>query len=758
VSRAGRITRRVFLAGAGAAAAGLAVGYYVYRRPFPNPLEGEAGEGEAVFSPFVKIPVEGPVTVIVPRAEMGQGVTTTLAALVAEELDLRLDQIEVEHGPAASAYANIAVMEDGIPFPRFDDSTLVEMMRSGMGVVGKFLAMQVTGGSSSTVDGFERMRRAGAHAREALKAEAARRWQVEPATLRTAEGRVTNPASGEGFAYGELALDAANVGLAAEPVLRDPAEWKLLGKPQPRVDMAAKVTGAPIFGVDVDLPGMVFATIRMNPHFGGAIRSLDDSAALALPGVEKVIRLETYLGHGFGVVARSTWHAMRGADAVKVEWENPQSGLDDAALWAGLENALDESGSNFRNDGDVERAFAGAPAEAMVEAEYRVPFLAHAAMEPMNATAHFRDGRLDLWAPNQSPTLVRMACAREASISQDDTRVHTTSLGGGFGRRLDVDYAVYATRLAMETRGRPVKAIWTREEDTAHDMYRPAAIGRFRARLGTDGVPQALDMKIASPSIVASVLPRLYPRLPAPGSDAAIVDGSYNQPYAIENCRVTGVVAANPGVPVGFWRAVGNSFNGFFHEGFMDEIAVAGGIDPVELRLRLMADHPAAIGVVEKVAEMADWSAPLAANRAKGFAFVTSFGSWVAEIVEISQTAGRIRVEKIWVAADVGRALDPGIVEAQLMSGALFGLSAAMFEEVNIEDGRTVQSNFHDYEPLRIHQSPQVEVAILQNAPKMGGVGEIGTPPAAPALANAVFALTGKRIRQLPLSREVEFA
>ncbi|MET0168757.1 MAG: molybdopterin cofactor-binding domain-containing protein, partial [Aliihoeflea sp.] len=416
------------------------------------------------------------------------------------------------------------------------------------------------------------------------------------------------------------------------------------------------------------------------------------------------------------------------------------------------------SGSSFRDDGDVENAFADAPRERMVEAEYRVPFLAHAAMEPMNATARFRDGQLEVWAPNQSPTLTRMACAREAGISQENCRVHTTSLGGAFGRRLEVDYAVFATRLAMETDGRPVKVIWTREEDTTHDMYRPAALGRFRARLGEDGLPQALDMKIASPSIIASLLPRLYPRLPAPGSDASIVDGSYNQPYSIANYRVSGIVADNPGVPVGFWRAVGNSFNGFFHEAFMDEIATAGGIDPVELRLRLMADHPAAIGVVEKVAQMADWSAPLPPNRAKGFAFAISFGSWVAEVVEVSETSGRIRVENIWVAADVGRALDPGIVEAQLMSGALFGLSAAMFEEVNFADGRAVQSNFHDYDPLRIHQSPRVEVAILQNAPKMGGVGEVGTPPAAPALANAIFALTGKRIRQLPLAREVDFA
>lgn len=758
MSRAGRITRRVFLGTAGAAAAGLAIGYYFYRRPFPNPLEAHAAEGEAVFSPFVKIAADGPITIIVPRAEMGQGVTTTLAALVAEELDVRLDQIAVEHGPAASAYANIGMLQDAVPFPRFDDSATVEMLRSGMGVVGKFLAIQGTGGSSSAIDAFERMRHAGALAREALKAEAARRWNVEASSLTTADATVANPASGEEFSYADLAVDAASVAYSGEPGLRPASAWTLLGRAQPRLDMEAKSTGAPIFGIDVALPDMVYGTVRMNPVLGGRMRGFNAAAAEAMPGVLKVVEIDTHLGHGVGIIARSTWHAFRAAEAVEIEWEGASADLDDAAVWERLEDAVSHNdGSTFRDDGEVDTAFADAPRERIVEAEYRVPFLAHATLEPMNATARFRDGRLHVWAPNQAPTLVRMACAREAGIAQDRCTIHTTSLGGGFGRRLETDYAVYATRLAMEAGGRPVKVTWTREEDTTHDTYRPAAIGRFRARIGEDGLPQALDMKIASPSIIASMLPRLYPSLSAMGADAAIVDGSYNQPYTIPDYRVAGI-KADIGLPLGFWRSVGNSYNGFFHEAFMDEIATAGGIDPVELRRRLMAEYPTALGVVEKVAEMANWSAQTAPNRAKGFAFATSFGSWVAEIVEVSEDSGRIRVEKIWIAADVGIALDPGIVETQLMSGALFGLSAAMFEEIGFEGGRAVQTNFDDYEPLRIHQSPQVEIAILQTASKMGGVGEVGTPPAAPALANAIFALTGRRVRRLPLAREVTFA
>lgn len=739
-------------------AGGLAVGYYYYRRPFPNPLLDELAEGEATFNPYLKIGSDDTVTVIVPRAEMGQGVTTTLAALVAEELDVDFDSVEVEHGPAASAYANFAMLEDGVPFPKFDESFIANLARDGMAVVGKFLALQGTGGSTSTVDAFERMRHAGAVAREALKAAAAQRLGVPADALRTEAGRVIADASGQGFSYGELALEAAARDLPSGIGLRPRGEWKLLGRSLPRNDMVAKVTGAPIFGVDVSLPDMVFATVRMSPRLGASMLSMDATAAEAMPGVVKVVPLDTYLGNGFGVIAKSTWHAFRAADAVEAQWGEAPYPADDAGLWAALEQAASASaGSSMRNDGNVDRAFADAPRERMVEAEYRVPFLAHAAMEPMNATARFADGVLDIWCPNQSPTLCRTVCAREAGISEADCRVHTTYLGGGFGRRIEMDYAVFATRLAMEADGRPVKVTWTREEDTTHDAYRPAALGRFQARLGEDGLPVALDMKIASPSTIASVLPRFFPSLSGMGPDATITDGSHNQPYTIPSYRVAGV-KADLKVPVGFWRAVGNSFNGYFHESFMDEIATAGGIDPVELRRRLMTDHPTALGAVNRVAEMAGWGEAVPAGRARGFAFTLSFGSWVAEIVEIADTPAGIRVEKVWIAADVGLALDPAIIEAQLVSGAIFGLSSAIDQQITFADGMVEQTNFHDFDAMRIHQCPQFEVSILENARRMGGVGEIGTPPAIPALANAVFALTGKRIRQLPLSREVAFA
>ena len=757
MSKLGKITRRGFLGLAALAAGGFAVGYYFYKKPFPNPLEDELAEGEATFNPFVKIASDDTITIIVPRAEMGQGVTTTLAALVAEELDVSLESVVVEHGPAATAYANIAMLSEAVPFPRFDQSTLAELARSGMAVVGKFLAVQGTGGSSSAVDAYEKMRMAGAAARETLKAAAAARLGVTVETLKTEAGRVIAD-RGESLSYGELAEDAALLPVPANIQLRPQADWKLLGKSLPRTDMRAKVTGAPIFGVDVTLPDMVFATVRMNPRLGGKMHSMDASAAEAMPGVIKVIPLESYLGSGYAVIARSTWHAFSAADAVVPRWAAAPYPKDQGEIWKQLEEAVSEpGGSVLRKDGNVEADFADAPQERVIEAEYRVPFLAHATMEPMNASARFHDGVLDIWAPNQVPTLVRTVCARELGIDEESCRVHTTYLGGGFGRRLEVDYALYAALIARETDGRPVKVIWTREEDTTHDMYRPAAIGRFRARIGDDGFPQAVDMRIAAPSVTRSFIGRLFPSLPMMGSDPTIVDGSYNQPYTIPSYRVTSVVAP-ASIPVASWRSVGNSYNGFFHECFMDEIAAAGGKDPVELRRKLMADHPTAIGVIDRVAEMADWGAQLPQGHARGFAFTYSFGTWVAEIVEVADTPAGIRIEKVWIAADLGLVLDPAIVETQLISGAIYGLSSATGQEITVADGVIEQTNFHDFDAMRMHQCPQFEVVILQTGARMGGAGEPGTPPAVAALANAVSALKGERMRRLPLSPNVIFA
>ncbi len=756
MSRLGTITRRTLLVGAAAIAGGAAFGVYSWRKPYPNPLEGELDPGEATFNPWLKIGADNAITIIVPRAEMGQGVTTTLAALVAEELDVTLDQVTVEHGPASFAYYNEAMADAG-PFPFWEDGLVARSMETGMRVVSKMLGLQGTGGSTSTRDAFDRMRMAGAVAREMLKEAAAARLQASLAGLSTAAGRVTEASSGRSLSYGELAADAAKL----EPrtvALRDPKDWTLLGKPQRRTDLLPKITGQPVFGIDTRLPDMLHGTVRMSPRFGAGARSANLDAARAMPGVVAVVPLSTPYGHGFGVIADTTWTAFRAAASIEVEWEDAAYPGDDDAIERRLAETLDRrDGGSLRDDGDVERAFADAPADRVIEAEYAVPYLAHATMEPMNATAWLRDGRLDIWCGNQAPTFVRSFCAEAAGLAEEAVEVHTPMLGGGFGRRAEIDAALYATHLAREAGGRPVKVTWSREEDITHDVYRPVAAGRFRARLGDDGLPVALDMNIAAPSPLRSILGRLFPSFTPAGPDRLLTEGAFDQPYTIPDYRVTGT-DADLAIPTGFWRSVGNSYNAFFHECFIDEIAAKGGIDPVALRLKLMADHPVAVKLVERVAEMSGWEKPAGPGRARGIAFCISFGTWVAEVVEIADTGAGIRIEKVWCAADLGTVLDPDIVRAQMMSAIVFGLSQSLGQQITFADGMVRQSNFHDFDAMRINQCPAIEVELLATSPRMGGAGEPGTPPAAAALANAVFALTGKRIRRLPLSEEADFA
>jgi isoquinoline 1-oxidoreductase subunit beta len=753
-----KIARRTFLTAVVAAAGGLAVGYYYYQREPANPLLAGKSDRETIFNPFVKIDAAGKITVIAPRAEMGQGVSTTLAALVAEELDVPLSMITVEHGPASGAYRNQAMLAEGAPYPSFDEGFGATSMRSVMRIVGKFLSLQVTGGSSSTIDAFDKMRQAGAITRELLKTAAAKQLNVDANTLITSNAMVSDPASGKSLSYAALASAAALLSPPLNITLRDPATWKILGKSQSRVDMHAKVTGAPIFGIDVRLPDMVFATVRMNPRLRGDLISFDASAAKSIKGVLDVIEIRSQTGSGFAVIATNTWAAFKGADAVKVEWGPAPYAATSEEQRNILQHALATGkGSALRDIGDVTSVMAAANGNSRIEAEYYVPHLAHATMEPMNATAQFKDGVLDIWSPNQAPTVVQGICAGIAGVEISKVNVHTTHMGGGFGRRGEIDFSLYATMIAMKTNGRPVKVTWTREEDMTHDTYRPASVASFKATRDAEGYPVAFDARIAAPSIIKSVLARTYPSISPMGPDRSVVDGSFNQPYAIQNLRVTGI-EPDINVPVGFWRSVGNSNNGFFHESFIDEMAHAAKIDPVTFRLKLMADYPVAHGTILKVAEMSNWTQPPATGHARGMAFTLAFGGWVAMVVEISSPPAGVKLEKVWCAADVGRVLDPNILKAQIISGAIYGLSSAMNQEITFADGMVEQKNFTDFDAMRIWQCPTFDVALLETAEHMGGAGEISTPPAAPALANAVFALTGKRIRQLPLSREVSFS
>ncbi|MXU64536.1 xanthine dehydrogenase family protein molybdopterin-binding subunit [Oceanomicrobium pacificus] len=757
MGRAGKITRRVFL-GVGAVAAGaVAFGYYKYKKPYANPLEAAAAEGDAVFNPYVVIAEDGTVTIIAPRAEMGQGVQTTLAALVAEEMDLTLDQVSVVHGPASAAYYNEAMLVEGGPFPVFDEGWMAEMTRSTMRIMSKFLALQVTGGSSATVDAFVKMREAGAAARIMLVEAAAAEWGVAADGLVTADGQVTDPASGQSLGYGPLAQAAVALAPPADVPLRPRADWKLLGQSQPRVDLREKVTGAPIFGIDVELPDMLHGTVKMSPRFWAGAASVDDSAALAVPGVRAVVPIETTTGRGFGIIADNTWAAFQGAEALDVTWEDAAYPADTEGQRAALDAAFAADPSfSLGGSGDAEAAL-GAAAE-VIEAEYEVPYLAHATMEPMNATAQITDGKLEIWTGTQAPGIVQMACAGLLGIESEDVTVYTTRLGGGFGRRGEVDFPLYAAALARETGGRPIKVTWTREEDTRHDTYRPMAKARYRGALGEDGTLAAMEVRVASPSILKSVMARTFPSLSAGGPEKIVLEGAFDQPVTVPDSAYHAHLA-DLDIPVGFWRSVGNSFNGFFHESFLDEAARAAGKDPLDFRLAMMGDpaHAPARAVLERVADMSGWGGPAVPGRGRGIAHTLSFGTWVAQVVEVEMQDEAVKIDRVWCAADCGLVLDPQNVQAQMMSGIVFGLSQALGQEITFVDGEVEQGNFYDFDAMRMHQCPEIEVALLETAPKMGGAGEPGTPPAPAALANAIFDATGLRIRRMPLSHEIDF-
>ncbi|MGV6812069.1 MAG: molybdopterin cofactor-binding domain-containing protein [Brevirhabdus sp.] len=742
MSRIGKIARRTFLVGSAAVVGGAAFGVWYVNRPAPNPLR--PGKGEAALTPFVFVTGEG-VTLIAPRAEMGQGTRTTWAALIAEELDVTLDAVEVIHGPPAKAYYNSALLGEALPGKGYDQSDFMHALGQQVGKVGKLLDMQVTGGSTSMKDGFERMRLAGATAREALKEAAAQRLGVRAEALGTESGAVIAP-DGSRIPYTELAEAAAQVDLR-EPKLRDPSEWKILGRSQPRVDMVEKSTGTAGFGIDVRLPGMKFAALMANPKRAG-MDGFDASGALAMDGVEQVIDL----GDAVAVVATNTWLAIQGAEAVEASWQPASYPSDTDAIFAQIEAAFDdEPNTTMRDDGDADTLPEGA---TELTARYRLPYLAHATMEPMNATAHFTEDALSVWCGNQGPTLVQKNCASAVGLEPDAVEVHTTYMGGGFGRRGEFDFAVYAARLAKALPNTPVQLVWSREEDMRHDFYRPGALARMRGAV-RDGKPVLLDAQVAGQSCSQQAMSR-WLGAPAAGPDKEHVSGLFNAPYAIENHRVRGHLAALD-VPVGFWRSVGASFNAFFQDSFMDEMAHAAGTDPLAFRLEAMrGEYPAGAGVLDAVADLSDWTGSTPDGVGRGVAFSYSFGVPVAQVVEVVDEDGTIRIARHWIAADVGVALDPSIVQAQLISGAIYGLSAAVNGAITFADGEVEQFNFPDYDALRMHNTPQFEVKILETQHRLGGVGEPGTPPAAPALANALFDLTGKRARSLPLAEQFD--
>jgi len=727
MSKLGKIARRTFLFGTVAIVGGVAFGAYKVNQDYPNPFEGDPDK--ITLNPFLFVDQTG-ITLIAPRAEMGQGTHTTWAALIAEELDVDLDQVNVIHGPAAKAYYNSALMEAALPFLDYKVKGFQHGMRSFVGDISKLLGTQMTGGSTAMKDGFDRMREIGASARETFKQAAAERWGLKRSELVTARGVVTAP-DGSSLSYEELAEEAARID-PPRVELRPRSEWRLLGKTQPRVDMLGKATGAAEFGADVRLDGMKFATVRMNPRRTG-MKQYDATAAQTMPGIEKIVDL----GDGIAVIASNTWLAMQAANAVEIEWEKAEYADTDVQFAQLKATFADEPNATPRDEGDVEQEFDG----TLVQAEYNVPALAHATMEPMNATALYTADSLTVWSGNQAPGSVQSACANVVGIDPENVEVITPYLGGGFGRRAETDFSVLAAKVAKAMPGVPVKTTWSREEDMRHDKYRPPALARFQGVV-KDGQAVMLARQLASQTV-----------LPIPGPNRENVTGSFDQPYGIPNYRMRGYLA-DLGLPVGFWRSVGASSNGFVFESFIDEMAHAAGRDPLEFRLELIRrEHEPSAKLLETVREMSGWTGQTPEGIGRGVAFTYSFGTPVAEAIEVQDTGSGIKITNCWIAVDPGIALDPGNIEAQMVGGAIYGLSAAAYGEITFADGEVEQFNFPDYDALRMHTAPRFEVRILENNRYMGGIGEPGTPPAAPALANALFDLTGIRARELPLMK-----
>ena len=739
------IARRSFLIGSAAILGGVAFGVYRVKTPYANPLEQGLADGAATFNPWVIIDSET-VTLIGPHADKGQGVAHAQAALIAEELDIEFGQFETSFGQPDKAYWNRAMADEGVPFMSTDDSRMAETMRGLMGGVMKLMGMQGTGGSTAMPDSFVKLREAGAVARETLKLAASQKTGVPVGELQTEGGAVLLP-DGDRLTYTELATIAAGLEPVRDIRLRDPSEWRLIGKPMQRLDIVAKSTGTQAYGIDVEIEGAVHAAIKMNPRQGGALNGYDASAAKTMRGVSDVIEIPG----GVAVIADNTWRAFQAAEAIEFDWGPAPYPAGQDAHWQAIAASFtdDRLDKTWRDDGDAAAA-VGADA---VEAEYRVPYLAHAPLEPLNATVLVEEERVTVWTGHQLPRILQQLVSDITGHAADQVVLHNQYIGGSFGHRLEFEHVKQAAEIANRMRGTPVKLTYTREEDFAHDFPRHPGMARARGTV-KDGKVEAIDLSVAMPSVVGSQMGRA--NIPVPGPDSQIAAGSWNNPYSLPHYRMRAYRVPEL-APVSSWRSVGASANGFFFDCFLDELIHAAGADPMEERIRLMG-HEVSRKVLEAVAEMSSWGGELGPNKGRGVAFVESFGVPTAEVVEVSNTEEGIRIDKVWVAADVGTLVDPVNFENLVQGGVVFGLGHAMNCEITYADGMAEQSNYDSYEAMRIRQCPEIFVRGLENGPKIRGIGEPPVPPAAPALANAIFAATGQRLREMPFSKFVTFA
>jgi isoquinoline 1-oxidoreductase beta subunit len=706
------VSRRDFLGVTVFAASGLVLGVHLP----PDARRAADAPQARPFAPnaFVRIATDGTVTVVIGYSEMGQGILTAIPMLVAEELEVDPASIRFEQAPADPAYNN----------PLF--------------------GMQGTGGSTTVRASWEPMRQAGAVAREMLLAAAAARWGVARSALGVANGVVSHAPTGRTASYGSLAQAAARQPVPQTVPLKPSSAWTVLGRRVRRYDSAPKVTGRATFGLDVKLPGLLTAVIARCPVFGGRVAHYAATRALAVPGVRHVVPVPD----GVAVVADDFWSAKRGRDALDLTFdEGPNAASSSETIRAHWARLAEQPGVVARTEGDAAGALASAARR--IDAVYDVPYLAHATMEPMNCVAHVQPHRVEVWVPTQFQTMTKAVSAQIAGVPEAAVHIHTTMLGGGFGRRFEVDFVTAAVTISKAVRA-PVKVVYTREDDMQHDFYRPAVYNVLAAGLDAAGNPVAWTHRSVSSSIMARALPQMF----RDGKDDSAYEGAAELPYAIPNIRVDWV-RDEPGVPVGFWRSVGNSHTAFVKESFLDEIAAATRTDPVALRRRLLTGKERLLGVLDLAAARAGWGSPLPTGRARGIAVHESFGSFVAEVAEVSVGSGGLPVvHRVVCAVDCGQIVNPLTIEAQMQSGIVYGLSAALHGAITIERGRVAQSNFHDYPPLLMGEMPQVEVHIVSSREAPGGVGEPGTPPIAPAVCNALFALTGQRIRRLPIRAE----
>lgn len=739
------IARRTFLIGSAAVLGGVAFGVWRVRTPYPNPLADRLEAGEASFNPWVLIGPEK-ITLITPHADKGQGVASAQAALIADELDLEFGQFEISFGQPDRAYWNRGAADEGVPFMATDDGMIAGAARSVAGGAIKLLGLMMTGGSTAMTDSFDKLREAGAVARETLKLAAAQQTGIPVDRLATGEGAVLLP-DGTRLPYTALAATAAGIEPVGAVRLRSPREWRLIGKPMQRLDMAAKCTGTMRYGIDISMDGMLHAAIRTNPRQGGALLGFDASAARGMRGVREIVEVTG----GVAVVADNSWRAQQAVQAIACDWGPAPYPAAQADHWAEVAASFTEErrDSTWRDDGDIDKALAAGTA---VEAEYRAPYVAHQPMEPLNATVLVTGEAVDVWCGQQIARQLQQIVGKVTGHKADAVRFHNQFMGGSFGHRLEFDFVRQAAEIANKMRGTPVKLTYTREEDFAHDYPRPLGIARGRGAV-TDGRVTGIDLEIAAPSVMASQMGRAG--IPMGGPDAQIAAGAWNNPYDLPHYRMRAYRVPKL-APVSSWRSVGASANGLFFDSFLDEVIHAAGADPMEERIRLMG-HDVSRKVLEAVAEMSSWGGELAPGKGRGVAFVESFGVPCAEVVEVTDTGQGIRIDKVWVAADVGTVIDPVNFENLVQGGVIFGLGHAINSEITYADGIAQQTNYPDAEGMRLYQCPEIFVRGLENGSKVRGIGEPPVPPAAPALANAVFAATGQRLREMPFGRFMRF-